>query len=261
MVTSTMKDDGDRSAVKDAMVMEVEHTLSFEETKPRITPKNPENSVVMVNDVTFQKKVAVIDRESRSNMFTKADISGFEIKAVNSATTDRCLEIRGREDGDGIKRLLKEWRWAPLTWAKIRVGSGSKENEETSSQSNKGSWRRLIRESPITVAMDRDSEVKGQKRKLVVPLGEVDQNVTQGKKVKIDFDEGGLGNRNSFGKGEHYGALPGKLQDSINSMEFESLWPYGEEYRAHARKAIVTRSTSNGTFKPRSDNRDKNGVE
>nr|POE83764.1 hypothetical protein CFP56_06085 [Quercus suber] len=129
-------------------------------------------------------------------------------------------------------------------------GSGSKENEETSSQSNKGSWRRLIRESPITVAMDRDSEVKGPKRKLVVPLGEVDQNVTQGKKVKIDFDEG-----------EHYGALPGKLQDSINSMEFESLWPCGEEYRAHARKAIVTRSTSNGTFKPGSDNRDKNGVE
>lgn len=121
MVTSTMRDDGDRSAMKDAMVMEVEHTLSVEETKPRITPKNPENSIAMVNDVTFQKKVAAIDRESRSNVFTKADISGSEIKAVNSATTDRCLEIKGREDGDRIKSLLKEWRWAPLTWAKIRV--------------------------------------------------------------------------------------------------------------------------------------------
>jgi len=69
-------------------------------------------------------------------------------------------------------------------------GSGSKENEDTSVQNSKGSWRRLTRESSTTVAMDEESEVEGPKRKMMVP---VDQNLTQRKKVKTDFDEVSLG--------------------------------------------------------------------
>lgn len=34
------------------------------------------------------------------------------------------------------------------------------------------------------MAMDGDSEEEGPKRKLVVPLGEVDQNMAQGKRIK-----------------------------------------------------------------------------
>ena len=44
-----------------------------------------------------------------------------------------------------------------------------------------------------TVAMDRESEVEGLKGKMVVSLGEVDQNLAQAKKVRTDFDEVSLG--------------------------------------------------------------------
>lgn len=70
-----------------------------------------------------------------------------------------------------------------------------------------------------------------------------------------------MGNGNSYRKRERHGALPRKLKDSINNMEFESLWPCGEEYVAYARKATVIRSTSSGTFKLGLDKKDKNGVE
>ncbi|KAL0012144.1 hypothetical protein SO802_007252 [Lithocarpus litseifolius] len=59
-----------------------------------------------------------------------------------------------------------------------------------------GSWLRASpeklqcpRESSTTMAMDGDSEEAGLKRKLVVPLGEMDLNMAQGKKVKTNFDE------------------------------------------------------------------------
>ena len=71
MVTTTIRDGGDQSAVKDAIAMEVEHTLNIEETKPKITPKNQVISVGVVDDGTFQKKAVAIDRESGRNVITK----------------------------------------------------------------------------------------------------------------------------------------------------------------------------------------------
>ena len=101
MVTTTIRDGRDRSAVKDAIAMEVEHTLNIEETKLKITPKNPVISVGVVDDGTFQKKAVAIDKESGRNVITKEDISRSEIKAANMATIVWGLESRGREDGTG----------------------------------------------------------------------------------------------------------------------------------------------------------------
>lgn len=67
--------------------------------------------------------------------------------------------------------------------SKIRVHNGkgleSKENEGASSQGSKGSWRRLTKESSTTMATDGclEEDEEGPKRKIVVPLGEVNQNM------------------------------------------------------------------------------------
>lgn len=49
---------------EDAVVMEVEHTENIEgtdhnKTKTTITPKNPQNSVIVVNDKKFEKELVV----------------------------------------------------------------------------------------------------------------------------------------------------------------------------------------------------------
>lgn len=65
MVTTTMKDGGgDHMMAEDAVVMEVEHTENIEgtdhnKTKTTITPKNPQNSVIVVNDKKFEKELVV----------------------------------------------------------------------------------------------------------------------------------------------------------------------------------------------------------
>ena len=113
-------------------------------------------------------------------------------KASEVQKTNTNRKIKGKINTPNT--ALKQTKEQPIqSGAHHSKGLGSKENKDTFVQNSKGSWRRLTRESLTTVAMDRESEVEGLKRKMVVSLGEVDQNLAQAKKVKTDFDEVSLG--------------------------------------------------------------------
>lgn len=262
MVTTTMKDGGgDQMMAEDAVVMEVEHTENIEgtdhsKTKTTITPKNQQNSVIVVNDKKFEKELLVIDTELGRNVIVAVDISESQIKASNSEKIDGCFEIESGKVNAGVNFATDIIRVVDLGLnEKVALGSTitppqietcegvemdsfklgpsninlaqkssavtrnntsttvlkrnknqsnksgaqhskgleSKENEGSSSPSLKGSPQRLTREFSTTMAMDGDSEEEGPKRKLVVPLGEVDQNMAHGKRVKVGIDEVSLG--------------------------------------------------------------------
>lgn len=227
---------------EDAVVMEVEHTENIEgtdhsKTKTTITPKNQQNSVIVVNDKKFEKELVVIDTELGRNVIVAVDISESQIKASNSEKIDGCFEIESGKVNAGVNFATDIIRVVDLglnekvalgstitppqieTCEGVEMGSfklgpsninlaqkssvvmrnntsttvlkrnknqsnksgaqpskglESKENEGSSSPSLKGSRQRLTREFSTTMAMDGYSEEEGPKRKLVVPLGEVD---------------------------------------------------------------------------------------
>ena len=119
--------------------------------------------------------------------FNLGQNKGSEIQKTN---TNRKPKGKINSPNSALKQTKKQLIKSEAQHSK---GLGSKENEDTSVQNSKGTWRRLARKSTTTVAMDGELEVEGPKRKMVVPLGKVDQNLTQRKKVKTDFDEVSLG--------------------------------------------------------------------
>nr|POE52342.1 hypothetical protein CFP56_60847 [Quercus suber] len=177
-------------------MMDVVHTMAEVTTvRSQVTAEmaaeNPGKSGWVIIETSFAEKLQEIDDVIGDDVSLTADFSEMESTKENGETAEiKFQNLEGRSAYKNVQVGRTE-----------RGALENKEGEVAHSGVGNGKWKRTQRDQSNNLGVEEHANKEGPKRKT---LGEMDQNIPQEKRLKMEIDEVCLANlfKQNFGSAE-----------------------------------------------------------